>query len=143
MRVHSNIAYMPNRRLPQVFSTNAIGTAAPNTLNSNLPKIQDAMGVAGRDGVFSIITDTTADITLHFWSNPVNTKDPSKGWVLANEATAGNTKTVAAHSLCTFTVPENCLIFMQASTAVKNCWVMGSKFEGNPNADMAPNAADA
>jgi hypothetical protein len=142
MRVHSNIAYMPNRRLPQQFATNAIGTAAPNSLNSNKPSKRDAMGAAGIDGIFSFITDTNADITLHFWSEMVNQKDPSKGWILGSEATAGNTKTVPANTLCTFTVPERALIFMQSSLAVKNCWTTGVKYAENPNADMAPNAAD-
>lgn len=142
MRVHSNIAFMPTRRLPQQFSTNAIGTSAPNTLNSNKPSITNAMGVAGKDGMFSFITDTNADITLHFWSDIVNQKDASKGWILGSEATSGNTKTVPANTLCSFTVPEGALVFLQGSVTVKNCWVSGSKFEGNPNADMAPNAAD-
>lgn len=149
-RVHTNIAIMPTRRLPQIFgdaTLDAVTNAAPNTLNSNKPSVKDAMGIAGREGVISFMHDFTAsdpDFTIHFWSDVRNKANAAKGWIKASEAATGHTKEVPAESLCTVTIPEGTPFFIQSDTAeVRNMWIGGSrKYEGNPNADLAHHATD-
>lgn len=149
MRVHSNIALPITRRLPQIFgdsTKDAVGTTAPNALNSNKPSITDAMGVSGDSGVVSFFHDFTAsdpDFTLWFWSEARNRHNPAKGWIKASESASGNTKEVPADCLCTFTIPERTPWFLQSDTAeIRNIWASGVKHQQNPNADLNFNAAD-
>jgi len=147
-RVHSNIAFIPNRRLPQIYGAgpafDALSDADPNAFNGNKPTVAQAHGISGQDGIVSFINDTDSDVTCWFWVDIVNKADPSKGWEKASESATGHTKTVPAHTLCSFTVPEGTYFHLQASvTGVRNCWIGGSrKAEPNPNPDMAPNAAN-
>ena len=133
---------MPSRRLPQIFNSgtlNAVSNRAPNTLNSNKPSVNDAMGISGRSGVLSFGHDYTSsdpDFTIWLWSDIRNAANPAKGWWKASEAAIGSTKTVPAEALCTVTLPENTPYYIQASvTGVRNLWTSGSKHPSNPYPD--------
>lgn len=152
-RTHSNIAYMVNRRLPQIYGAgpafDAISTSDPNTLHGNKPSRADADGLSGKDGVVSFAHDYTASdpaITLWFWSERINKVNASQGWIKASEAASGHTKTVPGLTLCTFTIPENVSFKLQSDTAgIRNCWLGGSRKDPlNPNEDYldsTPNSA--
>lgn len=151
-RVHSNIAFIPNRRLPQIYGAgpafNAVSNSDPNTLNGNRPSLRDAMGRAGQDGIISFIHDYTTgdpDMTCWFWCEILNDYDPSSGWIKASESATGHTKTVPGKTLCSFTVPEGAFVYLQSSVAgVRNLMMGGArKADQNPNPDMAHNAANS
>lgn len=104
------------------------------------------MGVSGDSGIVSFFHDFTAsdpDFTLYFWSDARNRLNPLKGWIKASEAASGNTKTVPADCLTTFTIPERTPWFLQSSVlAVRNIYASGNKCGNNPNADLQFNAAN-
>lgn len=150
-RVHTNTAYMPNRRLPQIWGAgsafDAISDQDPNTLHGNRPRLSDALGMGGRDAIISFFHDFTAsdpDYTLWFWSQILNDFDEEQGWIKANEDVIGNTKAVPAYCLCSFTLPETCAFFIQGSeTGIRNFYLGGAmKHESNPNRDMSSRASN-
>jgi hypothetical protein len=141
IRVKSNLGHVLSRRLGKAFNSGAaaVGTANPNTLNGNLPRIQDAMGMTKGSGVVTFATDAASQIyTIFYWSSKVNAATPSQGWVLLGANSAEYTKTVDQYAAASFTVPENTPIFIMAGTsAATNCWMGGcQKFEGNQVADL-------
>lgn len=150
-RVSTNIAFMPNRRIAQIYGAgpafDALSTADPNTLNSNLPNKKDATGISGQECIISFEHDYVSSdptITCWLWSEIMNQFNPAYGWVKANEDAAGNSKTVPGKTLCSFTIPESTPFYLQASTTgIRNVWIAGSRRAPlNPNADMSPSAAN-
>lgn len=152
MRQHTNTAEMPTRRLLKQYDntatktqgsgqgagTNALGNTAPNTLNSNLPRISDATGVTGRNGVMSFLHNGASQVfTLYFWYGRLNKVTGAQGWVKGAETSAGSTKTVDQYALCTITCPEGVPFFLQATgTDVTECFVSGDSDSTNMNTDF-------
>lgn len=147
--VYTDIAYAPRRVLTKQFDsvggskggdkTKAVGTASPNALNSNLPNINDAMGVSPPDGVICLWHDGASQaFTLYFWSGLRNKLDASKGWIKAGESSTVNTKTIDPESNCEVKCPAGVPYFLQAGTSVITNMAVhdGGEFKGNPNTDV-------
>lgn len=133
IRVKTNLGHTLTRKLPQPFSSKAIGTANPNTLNSNVPRLSDAMGRAGKSGVITFAHDgSSQDFTVFYWSSVMSR------WVLLGANSAEYSKTVDQYAAASFTVPEDAPIFIMAGTsACTNCWMGGAvRHEANPNPDL-------
>jgi hypothetical protein len=139
--------HLPCRRLKKRFdnaggkgTTKAIGTGAPNTLNSNLPTGADAMGLTPESGLLHFMHDGASQVfTIYYWSNRRNAKDASKGWIAGGEGSAINTKTVDPESNASFKCPSKVPYFIKAGTsAVDNCWVHdgGTSDTNNDNTDI-------
>lgn len=123
--VSTDLQRNPARRLLKNFSsgTKAVGTASPNTLNSNLPSLKDAMGVTGTRGILSMILSTGGDVSLYLWNAHYNRINPAKGWVLVAESAALNTKTTVADAILSFKCDHNTPYFIQSSATSDECLV--------------------
>lgn len=143
-RVHSNCSLPAHRRLPVIFNSNteAIGITSPNALNGNLPKKEDAMGIAGNDGIVTLVHAGGAgkSIQLWLWNDEVNKRTTAQGWVGYKATAALSTQSVDGFCVAKFDdVPENALLFFSTTSAgIANGWTSARKYNGNPAVDPGP-----
>lgn len=123
--VSTDLQRNPTRRLKKNFvtGTKAVDTANPNTLNSNLPSLKDAMGVTGTNGILSMILSVAGSVTLYVWNAHYNRINPAKGWVLVAESVALNTKATLADAILSFKVDKRIPYFIVSDTASDECLV--------------------
>lgn len=140
IRVATNVGHRFTRRLGKPFSSKAVGTSDPNTLNSNVPSVNDAMGIAGQSGIitFAHYEATAKTFTAWYWNQMVKDFDPTKGWVKLGPANTVYSESVDANAAGSFTVEEGCPFFLTADAACTELFVGGSrKHPGNVTADIA------
>lgn len=142
MRVHSNIAEFPSRRLLKqwngagVFvpagSTKAIDITAPTTRAMS-------MGLAGKNGLVSITSLDGGNqvYTIYEWHSGIAALNAGNGWVRNGANSAEYTKTCDQLAHISFTITEGVEFFIQvAATPVTECFVSGSEDPANKNTDL-------
>lgn len=141
MRMHSNIAVYPNRRLVKQYdnagtaagTTKAIGISAP-TLRAQ------AMGMSGNNGVVTILARDGGNqvYTLHAWHEGMARILGGNGWVKNGANSAEYTKVCDQLSLISFTTTEDTEFFIQvATTPVTDAFVSGVESGKNANTDKS------
>jgi hypothetical protein len=138
MRVATNTDHPCSRRLPQVFSGNAVGTSNPNTFHSNVPTVADAMGVSGSLGLVGFIHDSgaTRTFTIFYWDAIVNQTNPAEGWIEMGPNSGIYQQAVDPFAKADFTVPVHTPFFIVADAAVANLWMSDCK-PYTPGTDLA------
>lgn len=122
----TDLGHMPWRRLTKRYASasKALSTSNPNTLNTNLPNEQDAIGLTPSSGIVSFMHDgASADFSIWVWCERFNKFTAAQGWIYGAESAALHTKTVAQYAMASFKVPANVPYFIQASAAPNNCIV--------------------
>lgn len=141
MRVHSNIAEYPNRRLAKKFdnagtaagTARAVGISAPTTR-------KQSMGRSGRNGVVSFLVDDGGNqaFTILEWHEGLAKVNSGNGWVLNGANSAEYTKTCDVKAKISFTVSEGVPFFIYAGTApCTNCFISGTEDDANKNTDIS------
>lgn len=149
MRVHSNIAEFPSRRLAKQYDTttggvfqgaNSSGGAKATTSNAPTVRAQ-AMGLSGKEGIVSFFaSDFGAGVvcTLWVWDGDWAKLNSGNGWVKLGAVAAENQKSVDQLSIASFTINEGIPFFIQTATQSTELFVSGmSDKETNDNTDKS------
>lgn len=140
MRVSTNTGLCSRRQLGYAFGGYAVGTANPNTLHSNTPSKNDAMGVVDENEIVSFIHDnaSTRTFTVYYWDQLVNSANAAQGWVELGPSSNIYSSPVDPFANASFTLRHNLLIFLVADQSVQNLWVGGAAhYPGNTTADLS------
>lgn len=140
MRVSTNTAHAMTRRLAKQFSGNAVGTANPNTFHSNVPSVNDAMGVSDFTAVVSFVHNSGSSrvFTIYYWDAMVNAINAAEGWTELGPNSGIYQQSVDPWAAASFTCPVNVPIFLAADAAIGELLMSGcAPFIGNVNADLA------
>lgn len=138
MRVHSNIAETPTRRLKKQYdnsgafggTTHAVGVSAPTLIGQ-------AMGIAGHNGIVSFIASDggTQNFTLYEWSQAYARINSGNGWAKNGNNVNSSTQSCDAAAKCSFQSTEGALFCLVAAGVVTDLLVSGSECGANPNTD--------
>lgn len=126
--VSTDLPELPTRRLSKQFQASdgtkggaldaAIGIVSPLTLNTNKPRLSDAMGIAPSSGLLHFLHNGASQVfTIWYWNARWNRINVAKGWIKGGEGAAINSKTVDPDSNAAFKLPPNCAYYIQAATS--------------------------
>lgn len=153
MRVHSNIAEFPGRKLKLQYNTTAGGafqgrdsSTGTKATTSNAPtKREQSMGLSGKNGIVSFFADDFGSgivCTLYVWHKGAAKLNTGNGWIKLGAVAAENQKACDQLSIASFTIEEGIPFFIQTATQATNLFVSGSDDKANnDNTDTSDNGA--
>jgi len=148
MRVHSNIAEWPGRRLAKQYNGSSVfqgaGSSGSNkATSSNAPTVRaQSMGLTGKNGIVSFFASdfgTGITCTLWVWHKDAAQVNSGNGWVKLGAVAAENQKTVDQLSIASFTCEEGVPFYVQTGTQSTEFFVSGIQDDNNPNTDVSLN----
>ncbi len=140
MRVHSNIAEFPQRRLAKRFSADGLSAGTSKAVGISAPTLKkQVMGKGGKNGVVSFFVSDGGNQVFTLWQFHEQAHEiTGNGWVANGANSAEYQKTCDQMAIVSFTATEDGLYFIQAGTTpCTECWISGQECDTNPNTDTS------
>jgi hypothetical protein len=129
IRTSNQVIRSTLRALPDRGSGHRITTSDPNTLNSNVPRVSDAHGVAGNSCLACLMIGTVgAAVTITIWmwmgsGGDLQKKNGPGKWIKLGADSTEYSKQFDANTVTGFTLPEGAYIYLQGSANVDEAYV--------------------